>query len=310
MATNKIQPPPQLARLLKDPAAVELDKFLYLLWQIVRNIDTSVLSVESSLGSVQDSLPALVGHLSNTSNPHNTTAAQVGADPDGTSDAHAALTEAHGSNGDVVGNYLARIRFLLAGNVAAGNYSEFEEDGTLVAHGNARTYDDSQSAVTYMRVGGTALTLDTFDGTIYQYRFDLNDEIHSQIQLSHRYKPGTPIHLHIHLANKAGVGATAYNVGISVEWMWASINDVFPAAATLTTVDCSFQNAAALTHKVFEIATLTPTAAQGGISSYLLMRVKRVAGSVESLTVNNIFILGIDVHTEQDTQGSRQEYTK
>lgn len=310
MATNRIQPPPQTARFIKDPAAVELDKFLYLLWQIVRNIDTSVLSVESSLGSVQDSLPALVGHLSNVSNPHNTTAAQVGADPEGTTDTHAGLTEAHGSTGNVVGDEVAEIKSLKAGNVPAGNFTEFEEDGTMVANGEAMTFDDSQSAVTYMKVGGTPLTLDAFDGTIYQYRFDLNDEIHSQIQLSHRYKPGTPIHLHVHLANKAGVGATGYNVGISVEWMWASINDVFPAAATLDTVDCSFQNAAALTHKVFEIATLIPGATQGSISSYLLMRVKRVAGTTESLAGNNIFILGIDVHTEQDTLGSRQEYVK
>lgn len=190
------------------------------------------------------------------------------------------------------------------------NYTEFEADGTMLAVGAAKTWDDSQSAVIYMKVGGTALTLDAFNGGIYQYRFDLNDEIHSQIQLSHRYQVNSAIHLHIHLANKAAVGSTAYNVGIEVEYMWGSIGSVFPAASTLTTVDCSFQNASALTHKVFEIADLTPGTGQGSISSILLLRIKRVAGSTESLAGNNIFILGVDVHTEQDTLGSRQEYIK
>jgi hypothetical protein len=196
------------------------------------------------------------------------------------------------------------------GDVTGGNYTEIEADGTIVNVGDATTYDDSQSAVNYMRIGGTALTLDVLDGGIYQYRFDLGDEIHSQIQLSHKYKVNSPVELHIHLANKAAVGATGYNVGIEVEYMWASINTAFPAAATLTTVNCSFQNADALTHEVFDLATLTPTAAQGSISSYLLFRIKRVAGTTENLAGNNIFILGIDCHTIQDTLGSRQEYVK
>lgn len=190
------------------------------------------------------------------------------------------------------------------------NYSEFEADGTLVAYGAATTFDDSQSAVNFMRVGGTPLTLDVLAGGIYQYRFDLTDEIHSQIQLNHRYKVGTDIDLHIHLVNKAAVGSTAYNVGIEVEYMWGGLDGVFGTPATLPTVNCSFKDAAALTHKVFELASLTPATGQGTISSYLLMRIKRVAGTTESLEGNNIFLLGVDVHVEQDTLGSRQEYVK
>lgn len=197
------------------------------------------------------------------------------------------------------------------GAIGAGNYSEFESDGTLVCHGNATTYDDSMSAVFYQKTGGSALTLDVLDGSIYQYRMDQLDEVHSQIQFSHRYRVGTPVYLHIHLCNKAAVGATAYNVGIEVEYLWANLNTAFPTATTLTPItNCSFQNAAALTHKVFSIATITPTAAQGGISSILIMRVKRVVATTQDLSGTNIFILGIDCHTEQDTMGSRQEFVK
>ena len=196
------------------------------------------------------------------------------------------------------------------GAITDGDYTEIEADGTIVNHGDATTYDDSQSAVVYMRTGGTPLTLDVLAGGIYQYRLDLTDEIHSQIQLNHRYKVGSNIDLHIHLVNKAAVGSTAYNVGIEVEYMWGGLDGVFGTPTTLSTVDCSFKDASALTHKVFELAELTPAAGQGTISSYLLMRIKRVAGTTESLAGNNIFLLGVDVHVEQDTLGSRQEYIK
>lgn len=198
------------------------------------------------------------------------------------------------------------------GAIGSGNYTEFEADGTLVAVGDATTYNDSQAAVYYMRTGGTALTHDVLAGGIYQYRYDKTDEVHSQIQLSHAYKVNSSIDMHIHLINKAAVGATNYNVGIEVEYMWLSLNTAAPATPTVTlsTVDCSFQNAAALTHKVFQLATISPPATAGSISSIVFLRIKRVAGTTQDLAGNNIFIAGFDCHVEQDTMGSRQEYVK
>jgi hypothetical protein len=228
--------------------------------------------------------------------------------------AHEADTSTHGVT-EIVGRVEAQTlstKILDATNKFGGaaNYTMFEADGTPVAVGNASTYDDSQAAVIYMRTGGTALTLDVIAGGIYAYRFDQTDEVHSQIQLSHRLKVGTPIYFHVHLVNKAAVGATNYNVGIEVEWGWHSIDQVMPAPTVEAVVPCSFQNASALTHKVFPIVTITPTAAQGGISSLLFMRVKRVAAASQNLSGNNIFMGGIDVHNQQDTPGSREEYIK
>lgn len=190
------------------------------------------------------------------------------------------------------------------------NYTMFEADGTPVAVGDATTFDDSQAAVIYMRSGGTALTLDSLSGGIYAYRLDKNDEIHSQIQTTHKYKIGSPIYFHIHLLNKNAVGASNYNVGIQLEWAWAGLFGVMPAAVTETTVDCSFQNASALMHKVFEIATITPTVAQSTISSILFFRVKRVTATSNDYTGTDIFLAGIDFHNEMDTPGSRGEYSK
>ena len=199
------------------------------------------------------------------------------------------------------------------GNVAGGNYTEFEADGTMVSVGEAKTWDDSQAAVIYMRTGGTALTLAPIiptTGTLYQYRLDLNDEIHLQIQINHKYVVDSAVHLHIHLLNQAAIGATNYNVGIEVEWAWAGLDKVMSTPATESTVDCSFQNASAYTHKVFELKDITPAATTGTISSILLLRIKRVAGTTQSYATNDIFLMGIDVHVEQDTLGSRDEYIK
>lgn len=199
------------------------------------------------------------------------------------------------------------------GAIGDGDYTEFEADGTMVAVGEAKTWDDSQAAVIYMRTDGTALTLDRIipsTGTLYQYRFDLNDEIHSQIQISHRYMVDSTVHLHIHLLNQAAIGATNYNVGIEVEWAWAGINKVMSTPATESTVDCSFQNASAYTHKVFDLKAIAPASGTGTISSILFLRIKRVAGTTQSYTANDIFVLGVDCHVEQDTLGSRDEYIK
>lgn len=294
----------------------------------VTALDGSVSTLSTRLGEVEQAIAdsgsavavglELDAHKADTGNPHATTAAQVDADPSGTAATavaeHAEDTSTHGVT-TVVGAVETQTlsnKTLDATNKFGGaaNYTMFEADGTPVAVGDATTYDDSQAAVIYMRAGGTALTLDVLAGGIYAYRFDQTDEIHSQIQTTHRYKTASAIDFHIHLVNKAAVGATAYNVGVEVEWGWAGLNGVMPAPTVEPTVDCSFQNAAALTHKVFELKVITPTAAQGTISSILFFRVKRVAASTENLAGNNIFIAGVDFHTQNDTPGSREEYIK
>jgi len=72
LSTNKIQPPPKLARILKDPSVAELDHFLLLLWQLVRNLDATTVSSLSALSAqiadlAETDTTSLVTHALDTS---------------------------------------------------------------------------------------------------------------------------------------------------------------------------------------------------------------------------------------------------
>lgn len=171
-------------------------------------------------------------------------------------------------------------------------------------------WDDSMVAPTAFRSGSTSLTFDALTSTIYTHRFDVGDEIHVAIQFPHTIKVGTAVVPHLHLINKNAIGATGYNVAFNFYYTWASIGQVFPSELSQLDVRQSFQNASALTHKMLNFTAITPTAAQGGISSIFLARLVRVAAGAEPYNTADIFTLGFDIHFEVDTMGSRQIGTK
>jgi len=199
-----------------------------------------------------------------------------------------------------------------SGNIVAGNYTEMESrTGFLAHHGSARAWKDSMVPAGGFRGGVTSLTFDTLTTNLWGYRFDVNDEIYGVVQFNHDICVNCVVSPHIHLINKNAIGNTNYNVGVEFTYIWASIGQVFAAENVPTVIDYSFQNVAALTHKVYDIiADITPTASQGGISSIMYTKVKRVAATTQNYSTNDIWIGGFDVHFILDTQGSRYEYLK
>lgn len=190
------------------------------------------------------------------------------------------------------------------------DYTEFEEDGTIVMTGAATVWDDSMVAPTAFRSGGTSLTFDLLTATIYTHRFDVGDQIHVVVQLPHSLKAGTDIIPHLHIVNKNAIGNTAYNVAFDMHYTWANIGSVFPSELSELNVKQSFQNVAALTHKMLSFTALTPTSVQGGISSIFMAKITRVAASVENYATADIFSIGFDIHFEKDTLGSREPTSK
>lgn len=194
----------------------------------------------------------------------------------------------------------------------ATNYTEFEADGTMQALGTATCWDDSQVPAFDARTAAAQLTLANLVGGLYNPRFDINDEIFGSIQLSHRIKTtGTVvIKPHIHLINQNTIGATGYNVKYEFEWAWANLSSTGLSTATNDPLEFSFQNTSALTHKLFSFTDITAGATQGGISSYFLFRLKRVAAATEPYNTNDIFFAGFDIHFEVDMLGSRDPAAK
>lgn len=198
------------------------------------------------------------------------------------------------------------------GAIGDSDYTNFETDGTMQAIGDATCWDDSQVPAFDARNAAASLTLDALVGTLYNPRFDLNDEIFGSIQLSHRMKTtGTVvIKPHIHLINKNAIGATNYNVKFEFDWAWANLSSTALGTVTSDPKNFSFQNESALTHKLFSFTDITAGAGQGGISSYFLFRLKRVTADSAAYNTNDIFFAGFDLHFETDMLGSREPSSK
>lgn len=196
------------------------------------------------------------------------------------------------------------------GDADGSDYTEIESDGTIRMNGAATVWRDSMVPATSFRAGGTALTFDNLTTNIYAYRFDINDEIHFSVQFNHGIRTAGHIVPHVHLVNKNAIGNTGYNVAVDFRYTWVNIFGYFPGELTELNVKASFQNTLALKHHLLNFTAITPSATQGGISSILMGTVKRVAASVQPYNTNDIYILGLDVHHECDTIGSRGETTK
>lgn len=198
------------------------------------------------------------------------------------------------------------------GDITNGNYSEIETDGTYSAHGNALTWNDSMIPASTFRTGGTALAFAEFKGNIYMHRLDIGDIFYVQIQLPHNMAVNTMISPHLHLACNSAIETTNYNVEVTTEYSWANIGSAFPENVVVSSGQIlSFQNSPQYTHKLLELADITPTTGQGGISSYVIFRVERIEASTQPISpANSVFILGMDIHYQIDTLGSRQEIVK
>jgi len=194
----------------------------------------------------------------------------------------------------------------------ATDYTEFEADGTLKCNWAATTFNDSMIPATAFRTGWTALSLAELIWNIRALRFDVWDILYLQVQLPHNMKTNTVIYPHLHLVNKDAIWATNYNVEITTETSRANIDSVFwTPVVTSTWLVKSFQNAAQYTHKVMGMSTMTPTASEWWISSYVIFKIERITASSQPINpATSIFILGMDIHYETDTMGSRSEYVK
>jgi hypothetical protein len=203
---------------------------------------------------------------------------------------------------------------LLSNSSGSGGASStiFEADGTLVMNGDATVWNDSMIPATSFRTGGTGLSFAAFDGNIWMHRFDVGDIFYTQIQLPHDMKINTPIYPHLHLAINSAIGATGYNVEVTTEHTWCNISAAFPTpTVTSTGLVLSFQNRAQYYHDLLNLPTLTPTAVQGGISSYVIYKVERITPSVQALNpATALFVMGMDIHYEADMIGSRGVTTK
>ena len=188
------------------------------------------------------------------------------------------------------------------GDFDAGNYSEFEDDGTLEFHGNATVWEDQQVNIGTVVKGASAPTeIDYKGGKVLAFDKAQLNKIYFTAQLSHKYFEGSDIEFHVHLAYPdAGVGGTRWDLTTS----WASIDDTFPAETTARNTIAS--PGVADYHQLASIDSAVGTSAGKKISSVLICSLLRRGTHADDTYDNDIYLVSLDFHIECNTSGSRQ----
>ena len=198
----------------------------------------------------------------------------------------------------------------LFGNVAAGNYSEFEADGTLRFHGDATVWDDLRVPLAVAKVpaaGGPnwAQFKDDGDGStgVFAHHFDDGENIYLTVQIPHGWKEGTNIYPHLHWCPVTDVDPTD-EVGIGFEYVWADYKGTY-GDTTIITRDVETGSNSAYQHLENSFSTTGIEGAGHTISSILVCRFFRQAAANNNYA-GQIAALEIDFHFQKDTIGSRE----
>lgn len=186
------------------------------------------------------------------------------------------------------------------------NYTSTESDGTLVFTGNATVWDDLFTSIAAAKIPAsnypdwTAFTANT-----NAYTFKLNDYVDLEtVELSHRYKEGTDLEVHLHLATN-GTNTNARKVKYIIYYTYGLTSPgmhQFTAEANMSAELTIAANTPDKSACYLTLGTIPGTGLK--IGTQLKMRIKRIAGTGTEPT-GDPFLGMVGVHFEIDTEGSR-----
>jgi hypothetical protein len=193
------------------------------------------------------------------------------------------------------------------GNVGAGNYSEFEADGTVKFNGTATVWKDIDFPIIIRTTGANIPALTTVQGNITAPQWEVNDlNVCEGQEFIHEWKEGSAVRWHLHMLTN-GLDASNRYVKWEVEWFWVKPNNAISATDTQS---YEFEIPANTPNKTMFIVPIyqwTPT--NGVIGGHCYARLRRIA-STGAAPTNNPWCTMLQLHVECDTSGSRDYQTK
>lgn len=175
---------------------------------------------------------------------------------------------------------------------------------------NAIVWNDINIDVTSAAVGANAPDLVAIlGGGIYARGFDgqaTMEQVFAAQELLHDYNEGTDIRPHVHwMATTTSTGSVEWNM----EYSWQNLEDsdnLFPTASTISVISASTG-----------VKWFTKTAAFGAvdgtskkIGSHFILRVYRNPASSNDTYADDAVLLGIGLHYQVNSMGSRGIFTK
>lgn len=193
------------------------------------------------------------------------------------------------------------------------NYSEFENDGTLVFNGSATVFDDESGSGINLQRTGVGISNNLQEATVeYLGSANLDDYISTSMQMKHKWKLGTKIKPHIHWQQNQAIVPNWL-----IQYRWQSNGEI--KNTSWTSVKCTnntFTYTSGILNQISEIIDGITPPENASLSDIIQFRVLRDSGNDSGLfTGVDIYsgvasLMSFDFHMEIDTVGSRQEYIK
>lgn len=195
------------------------------------------------------------------------------------------------------------------GDVSAGNYSEFEDDGTLSFKGDATVYRDIIIPGNSLApTGAAAPDLINFINANLQVRgFDggaTTERLFGSCEMQHDYKEGSNIEIHVHWSPTT---ADAGSVVWQLYYTWTNKHGTF-AAPTLITFTPDAAGGTAWVHKFKSGGAIS--GAGKTIGSIFVFQLFRDPGATGDTYSADAALLDVGIHYECDTTGSRERTSK
>ncbi len=189
---------------------------------------------------------------------------------------------------------------------ADGNYTEFEEDGTMVMNGDATVFEDfnfpviglgrGASLPDIINLNATSIKAAAFDGV------NTTEEVYGFVEFPHAWKVESVIQFHVHwLPTTANVG----NVNWQLEYTITEEGDTEPASTTINIA----QAAGGVAWKNIRTNFADIVTTGKGLETQFSFRFFRDPTDTDTYGFDAA-VKTIGLHVEMDMSGSRQINTK
>ena len=136
------------------------------------------------------------------------------------------------------------------------------------------------------------------------------EELYFTVQIPHDYKTGSDLYPHVHWTTATGTPSVS-DVVWGLEYTLISVGGGFTNTVIIrsnTLIPSCSPPSGTRQHLISEFNPIDGTGL--GISAILICRLFRAATDAADTFPNDTGLLGFDFHYEQDTQGSREQWTK
>jgi hypothetical protein len=193
------------------------------------------------------------------------------------------------------------------------NYTQFEDDGTMVAVGDATCYDDLIGAITAVQVLGTGVSLNATEQSMdftaaAAYSTDYG---WFSFQMKHAWAAGTTIHPHLHWEQ-----ASANVPNWLMEYRWQINGGTKVTAWTkYKTNTPAFTYVSGTLNQICSGGAITPPVGYS-LSDILQFRLYRDTSNASGQFTGadpysgTVKVTSVDIHIQIDMLGSHTEYSK